>query len=375
MGETSPQDDAKVKEYLSQFGVEMPANDNKGEDPIAASRAAALEAIAKAQPGAEKELSVTRNLSAIEKQVHDATITSNISAEIAAAIAKNKEAADALESEVNGAARAVVEGASSKPPLDEKLIAEAVIIESPIEVAINPAPIAEAPVAEMYAPVPKVMPEKAIVGTAPEVVLSPEDIRLTPEMVEEQLHKNPEAVIEVPAQPEEVAAPEPLVEEKVEVETPIIAEKEESTPESEEEVVVASDNTKEEFEVTAESSIERSPLFEKLSPEVQARLKKIYESEPSSVGARIEWRIAHLAEIAAVLNEEVGDALEQKEIPRNPIARRAWLEAELQNLEQITAAEKERASQIERSIASLGAETLEKMDDELLKAFVETNAA
>jgi formate dehydrogenase maturation protein FdhE len=83
------------------------------------------------------------------------------------------------------------------------------------------------------------------------------------------------------------------------------------------------------------------------------------------MGARLEWRLDHLDEITAAFKDGRA-ALEQKAIPTDPRARRAWLEKEMALLDTIEKMETDRVGATKRALKSLVEETIAKMDAAIL---------
>ena len=143
------------------------------------------------------------------------------------------------------------------------------------------------------------------------------------------------------------------------------AEAIEALPEPEE-LIAANDNEEPaEGEQGGQHSIEQNPLFAKLDQGIQENLRKIYATEPEEMGARLQWRLDHLDEIAAAFKDGRA-ALEHKAIPTDPRARRAWLEQEMALLDTIEKMETDRVDATKHALASLVEEAIAKMDAAIL---------
>jgi hypothetical protein len=179
---------------------------------------------------------------------------------------------------------------------------------------------------------------------APDVVLPKEDIRPSAPM-------NEKAVMEaVPAHAHEAVNDAEAIEAASGMEQPIAANDNEEAAEDEKGVP---------------HSIEQNPLFAGLDQGIQENLRKIYATEPEEMGARLEWRLDHLDEITAAFKDGRA-ALEQKAIPTDPRARRAWLEKEMALLDTIEKMETDRVGATKRALKSLVEETIAKMDAAIL---------
>ena len=186
--------------------------------------------------------------------------------------------------------------------------------------------------------VPEVMLNPVPKMEAPDVILPKEDTRPSARM-------------------DEVDAMESIPEDDIEAV--------ETLPEPEA-LIAANDNEDPDSgERGGQHSIEQNPLFAKLDEGIQENLRKIYATEPEEMGARLQWRLDHLDEIAAAFKDGRA-ALEHKAIPTDPRARRAWLEQEMALLDTIEKMEEDRVGATKQALAALVEEVIAKMDAAIL---------